>query len=180
MSRRILSNETVVLSCSRAVLIGLIVFNCCFADDDAPKVNARGQPADARVGKLTDQPPRYYVWHDAQGWHLRSASKEKNFVHFTGSIELTKGEFGQLRPIGLESKGKYADRWSVDANRKKLQFDIHTSGSFDGFDFTVAKDQTGEMQCDLNIGGKAMPKRIFVGKDSEHPRELPFSVPVAP
>jgi hypothetical protein len=148
------------------------------ADDG--KINPKGQPADAREGKLVNQPPRYYLWLDAQGWHLRTAAKEKVFVHFTGSVELTKGAFGQLRPIGLESKGKNADRWSVDADRRKIEFDIHTSGSFDGFDFTVVKDQTGELQLDLNIGEKPMPKRVFIGKESEHPNKLPFSVPVDP
>ncbi len=143
-------------------------------------VNPSGQPADAHEGKLVDQPPRYYVWYDTEGWHLRSAAKGKALAHFTGTIELTQGEFGKLRPIGLEAKGKYPDRWQIDAARRKLDFDIHTSSSFDGFDFTVAKDQMGELKFDLNIGGKPMSKRVFVGKDSEHPAELPFAILAKP
>lgn len=167
-----------------AILLAVLVNSSSFVHSeekaDRKSVSPSGQPADAREGKLVDQPPRYYVWFDTEGWHLRSAAKAKALTHFTGTIELTQGEFGKLRPIGLEAKGKHPDRWQVDAARRKLDFDIHTSGSFDGFDFTVAKDQTGEIKLDLQIAGKPMPKRVFVGKNSEHPMELPFSVPAKP
>jgi len=144
-------------------------------------ISPNGQPADAQEGKLTDQPARYYIWVDPQGWHLRCAAKKGFLSRFDGTIELSDGEFGRLRPIGLETKNKKtADVWGVDSTRRKIEFKITTSGSFDGFDFTITKAKEAHVSFDLKIGDKPYPARVFVGKDAAHPAELPFSLTVDP
>jgi hypothetical protein len=143
-------------------------------------ISPKGQSADVREGKLTDRPPRYYIWTDPQGWHLRSAAKEGGVIKFEGSIELTGGEFGKLRPVGLEAKGKFADAWRVDETRRKIDFKIFTSGAFDGFDFTISKAKDAQVQFDMKIGPNYAPARVFIGKDNAHPKMVPFSLPAEP
>jgi hypothetical protein len=143
-------------------------------------ISPKGQSVDVREGKLTDRPARFYLWHDPQGWHLRSACKENLLGTFTGSIELSAGEFGRLRPIGLETKGKHIDLWAVDETRRKIEFKIFTTGSFDGFDFTVNKAKDAQVVFDLKVGDKHQPARIFIGKENAHPVEVPFSLPAEP
>jgi hypothetical protein len=129
-------------------------------------ISPKGQSADVREGKLTDRPPRYYIWTDPQGWHLRSAAKEGGVIKFEGSIELTGGEFGKLRP--------------VDETRRKIDFKIFTSGAFDGFDFTISKAKDAQVQFDMKIGPNYAPARVFIGKDNAHPKMVPFSLPAEP
>jgi hypothetical protein len=146
-------------------------------------ISAKGQPADSKVEGIINHPARYYIWVDPQGWHFRCAAKEGAFTTFAGTIELSDGEFGKLRPIGLETnntkkKKKTEDTWRVENVRKKIQFTIHTAGSFDGFDFTLAKVKEARVNFDLKISGKAQPERIIIGKDSQHPKEAEFSLPI--
>lgn len=139
-------------------------------------ISPQGQSVDVQEGKLVDRTARYYVWSDAQGWHLRCAARDRTLIKFTGTLELSDGEFGKLRPIGLEAKGKVADKWVVDEARRKLEFEINTSNSFDGFDFTLAKTKTANLACELHVNGKPQPNRIFIGKDNRHPTAAAFSL----
>lgn len=127
------------------------------------------------------QNARYFVWHDSSGWHLRSAAK--GFVKFNGSIKLTDGTFGRLRPIGLETKGKYADRWEVNADRSEIRFEIFTGGSFDGFDFDIRRQSDeARIACDLKMGRESTrrPARIYLGRDSKHPTVAHFETSATP
>jgi len=139
-------------------------------------ISPQGQSVDVQEGKLVDRTARFYLWSDAQGWHLRCAARDRTLIKFTGTLELSDGEFGKLRPIGLEAKGKVADKWAVDEARRKLEFEIHTSNSFDGFDFTLAKAKSANLTCRLHVNGKPQPHRIFIGKDNRHPAEAAFSL----
>lgn len=142
-------------------------------DKKTAPLDPRGRPDE----KLIDQPQRYYVWHDAEGWHLRSAAK--GMTKFEGSIKVVGGTFRKLRPAGLESKGNYADRWALDDKRQEIRFLIHTSTSFDGFDFDLAGD-AASLEFDLSMGGTKRPRRIFVGREAAHPPEAAFSLPADP
>lgn len=144
---------------------------------DGQPLNPRGKP---NTDSFTDLNARYFVWQDAEGWHLRTASKKGNVVKFEGTIELSEGQFGKLRRIGLEGKGKYADAWQVDAERQKIEFRIFTAGSFDGFDFTVARGMNATVTYDLKIGEKVRSDRVFVGENMKRPAELPLVLAVEP
>jgi hypothetical protein len=175
--------------CAALCLVGAVGFAISDAADtmvspaktaNGALISPKGQSDDVREGKLTNQPARYYIWVDPQGWHFRSAAKKGVLVKFEGVIELSDGEFGRLRPIGLETKGKNPDIWTVDAARRKIEFKIFTSGSYDGFDFTIAKVKDVQVSFDLKIGEKPAPGRIFIGKDNRHPTEVPFSLSEEP
>jgi hypothetical protein len=142
------------------------------ADDGEVILKPRGRPE----GKELDVPARYYVWTDDDGWHLRTAARR--MTRFEGVIRLKQGNFEKLRAIGLESKGKFPDTWTVNKERTEIKFDIHTAGSFDGFDFTSKNPKETIVGFDLQVSGKPQPQKIFVGKDNDHPKEASFEFPV--
>ncbi len=144
---------------------------------EACPVDPRGRPEQNLV--KVDY-ARYYVWYADDLWHVRTAAKR--LTRFSGSIRLTSGTFGRLRPVGLEAKARNPDKWGVNAERNEVRFDIHTVGSFDGFDFDVRDGADGRIEYDLKMGQEArnMPKRVFVGPDAGHPDHSSFSLPIAP
>ena len=132
------------------------------------------------AGMLTDQPARFYVWYeDQEGWHLRSAATKRGLIKFEGTVRVINGELRRCRPIGLDSKGKYADQWSLDKERRELKFMFWTAQVFDGFDFNVAP-RTAELEFELKVGGREQPKRIFIGGKGQHPPKVRFTLPAAP
>lgn len=140
------------------------------------------QPPDPR-GRPDEEfvkvPQRYYVWHDAEGWHLRTAAKQ-NLRKFHGTITLKGGTFNKLREIGLERKGKYADISRVSADRTKIEFTIYTSTSFDGYDFTIKGDPDARVEFKLHRGGRDFPKEIFIGREGKHPAGVNFEFAAEP
>jgi len=127
-------------------------------------------------GKELNVSSRYYLWHDGDGWHIRSCCKDGYYATFQGEIEVKGGTFEKLRTIELEAKGKHPDAWQLSEDRTKLKFIINSSDHPDGFDFTVkGKDATAVF--DLKIGNKAQPKRIYIGHDNLHPPTAYFEFP---
>ncbi len=155
--------------------------------DDAPAVTVDvtesidGEPLDPQgrfSNDLTGQPPRYYVWRDSEGWHLRSASQRGRLIRFHGSITLTGGTFNKLRPVGLERRGSAADSWQVSEDRSRVDFEIKTTSSFDGFDFSV-NDRDAYITFDLSMGNRKFLKRIYIGSDGQHPANAEFTLPAS-
>lgn len=155
--------------------------------DDAPPAEIEvtqsidGEPLDPQgrfSDNLTRQTPRYYVWRDTEGWHLRSASQRGRLVRFHGSIVLTGGTFNKLRPVGLETRGSAADSWQVAEDRSRVDFEIKTTSSFDGFDFTI-NDRDAFITFDLSMGNRKFLKRIYIGSDGQHPAKAEFTLPAS-
>lgn len=145
------------------------------ASSPAETPDPRGRPDE----KFVKVPQRYYVWHDAEGWHLRTAAKT-NLRKFHGTITLKGGTFNKLREIGFERKGKYADSSKVSADRTKIEFTIYTSTSFDGYDFTIKGDPDARVEFELHRGGRDFPKEIFIGGEGKHPPGVKFEFPGDP
>lgn len=141
---------------------------------DGEPLNPQGRFSD----DLTGQPPRYYVWRDAEGWHLRTASQNGRLIKFTGSVKLQGGTFSKLRSVGLERRGSAADRWTVAEDRSQVDFEILTTSSFDGFDLTVSDDDA-YITFDLRMGNRKYPRRIFIGREGQHPAQTEFTLPAA-
>ena len=132
-----------------------------------------------RATNLTQKAPRYYVWYDSTGWHLRTTSEKGTYGRFDGTISVTGGTIGKLRPIGLESSGTYKDTWKLSEDRTEIEFQLVSSSTFDGFDFSVT-GADAQVQYSLNISKKGYPNRIFIGKEGAHPREVKFQFPGTP
>lgn len=145
-------------------------------------VNKDGEPIDP-TGRfsddLIDDTPRYFLWHDQSGWHVRTTSSRGTFSRYDGTIQVTGGTFAKLRPIGLERRGQNPDKWELNDDRDELTFEIATNSSFDGFDFTVdGSDAT--VTFDLNISKKGYRSRIIIGRDGVFPSETRFRFPGSP
>src|SRR5262247_2013648 len=92
-------------------------------------VNPEGRPDGFDAGDAG----AVYVWHDGDGWHIRSTDKRPTDHHYTGSIHLSKGgSFTDLHPVRDEKD----DTVSVDGDNT-LHYDFHTFASIDGVDFRV-------------------------------------------
>jgi hypothetical protein len=164
---------------SGAVLLGSLGL----ADDDAAtqtgeSLSIDGEPLNPR-GRYSDtlvrQTPRYYVWQDTEGWHLRTASQRGRLIRFQGTIKVTGGTISKLREVGLERRGSGADTWTVSEDRTQVEFEIATTSSFDGFDFTIT-GADAQLEFDLSMGKRQFPKRIYIGRDGQHPAETKFTL----
>lgn len=169
------------------VLIGsMLCGGLGLADDDAPSESAQspsidGEPLNPRgrySNTLVRQTPRYYLWQDSEGWHLRTASQQGRLIRFQGSITVSGGTIGKLREVGLERRGGAADTWTVSEDRTQVDFEIATAGSFDGFDFTISGAQA-QIEFDLSMGKRQFPRRIYIGRDGQHPAETKFTLPAS-
>jgi len=153
------------------------------AKEKTTELSPNGRPVQDKV-KVKSM--RYFVWNDSSGWHLRTASKAKR--KFIGTIKLTEGTFGKMRAVGLENKGKMADRWVVNKERNEIQFEILTAGSFDGFDISAKGSGSAKVEFDLKFmdptraGTKpeSQPKKIFIGRIEQHPKTGEFSFSAKP
>lgn len=139
---------------------------------DGEPLNPRGRYSDT----LVQQTPRYYVWQDSEGWHLRTASQRGRLIRFQGSINVTGGTISKLREVGLERRGSAADAWTVSEDRTQVEFEIATTSSFDGFDFTIT-GAGAQLEFDLSMGKRQFPRRIYIGRDGQHPAETKFTLP---
>lgn len=142
---------------------------------DGVEINPNGRASN----DLTQKAPRYYVWYDSSGWHLRTTSEKGTFGRFDGTIKVTSGTIGKMRPIGLETKGTYKDTWKLSEDRTEIEFQLVSSSTFDGFDFSVT-GADAQVEYNLNISKKGYPNRIFIGKDGAHPKEVKFQFPGTP
>lgn len=145
-------------------------------------VTKDGEPIDP-TGRfsddLIDDTPRYFLWHDRSGWHVRTTSQRGTFSRYDGTIQLTGGKFARFRPIGLESRGRNPDKWELSESRDQLTFEIATNSSFDGFDFTV-DGPDARLTFELNIAQKPYRNRIIIGRDGVSPSEARFSFAASP
>ena len=110
---------------------------------------------------------RYFVWHDAAGWHLRTDSNDK--AHdFTGVIDVVGGKFAAVTGFeNLESgkkKGK-SDLGIVNKAKTQITFKFATKNKRDGFDFQVDEDAK-QIRFKLMIDGKPTPQRVLLGASS--------------
>src|SRR5262245_35047049 len=52
-------------------------------------------------GAINDQNARIYVWHDNEGWHVRTTAK--NTRNFTGSIRVKDAKIMSCVGVGLKT-----------------------------------------------------------------------------
>jgi len=151
--------------------LSLYVSGAALAGD---QIDPNGKPMNTEAGAVE----RYALWHDGQGWHIRTMTKEYEH-HFRGVIAVSGGEFVDLRGYKLEHKGPEKDLFIEGPEHHVINFDFSTKGSIDGLDFRV-KGKEPMLSFTLTIGEKEPkfePGRIFIGKSGAHPSENPFKLP---
>lgn len=163
-----------VTQCALLVL-GLVVStaapaqtNGALASDLKGAIDPEGMPPDTT---------RYSVWHDDQGWHLRTTSISRQ--HFRGAIVVQGGAFADVRPFRPAGPGPQQDAFVESPDNRSINFDFATDGGIVGVDFNVNGDRS-VIQFMLEIGEdepKFDPDRIFIGHAGAHPRSNPFEFP---
>lgn len=134
------------------------------AEEPVIKVNPVGEPNGLRKGNAV----RYFLWYDAQGWHLRTDSGGAAHV-FNGSIDIVGGKITSISDFeNLEAgkKKKNEDRGYYNKEKNQITFKFTTSKKRDGFDFQV-DDSAKEIRFKLLIDGKAVPERVLIGPASQ-------------
>jgi len=168
-----------------------------------PKTKKKGKADDRLdpVGKPEDyapgSAPRFFVWNDSAGWHIRTTTPGP--VHnFSGSIRTEKGRLTNVKGIGIEEpktvtkqkisktgsaklveKTTKGDRAALTADGRELEFSLQTKRNDDGIDFQ-ASPEAESLNFTLHIDGKEKTKGISIGKPGSHPRSASFTLPAHP
>ncbi len=127
--------------------------------------SVQGTPATLKSGAATGD----YIWHDANGWHLRVTHPGSRKVTLTGRIVSSAPM--TIKPARLE-KG---DRLTLSADKKTLTYKFYNYGKIDGVDFKTACAQRLRFAASVN-GSKLSRTRIWLGRHGRHPLENPFVV----
>lgn len=146
------------------------------------KANPIGRPKQFAQGKQN----MYGIWYDDGLWHLKVTSKdhpdkkvEKRTI-FTGSIRVN-GDIVVGEIVGLDKAKKPADAdfVTLDADRKGFTFKLAVFGGVDGINFKLGpKAET--VTFNLLISQDDDPKKIWIGKEGQHPEKAKFTLPAAP
>ena len=144
-----------------AVLLSLPLF----AEDGAViVVNPVGEPRGLTQGNAV----RYFLWCDAEGWHVRTDSGGKPHV-FNGSLSVQGGKITAISDFeNLEAgkRKKKADLGIVNNAKNQITFKFTTSKKRDGFDFQV-DESAKEIRFHFLIDGKTAPHRVLIGPASQ-------------
>lgn len=118
-----------------------------------------------------------YLWHNPDGWHLRTTDVTDSAHHYTGAVALSQGaRFTSFSTVRLE----HGDRVWVDGDNT-LHYDFTTYNGIDGVNFTVSacdgarQHEVMHFTMDVN-GHEDDPSRIALGDGRQHPDSASFDV----
>lgn len=116
-----------------------------------------------------DAPQGYYVWHNDNGWHIRTHGPDEEH-HFTARLH-TDGVFTGVDPMHFED----VDRYAVTDGGHTLTVNFRTFDRWDGVNFRVAGGDC--LRFNLQLNGEEIPTdSIFLGDSGRHPDSDPFRV----
>lgn len=127
-------------------------------------------PASVQIQPVSYKPggtAGIYIWHDRNGWHLRTTTPSAETTVFSGRI--VSG--GAIRAIRVY-RNEAADWVKVSGN--VMTFSFKTHNHVDGVDFTVGC--TARLGFALATNGRTTPvRRIWLGKYGHAPAN-PFTI----
>jgi len=110
-----------------------------------------------------------YLWHDANGWHLRVTHVGSRLAVFTGRIVSA----APMSVAGYRLEGR--DRFALSADRKVLTYRFTNYGHVDGLN--IRADCARWIAFGGALNGTKLPvSRIWIGRNGLHPRLNPFIV----
>ena len=110
-----------------------------------------------------------YIWHDANGWHLRVTHQGKAGVVFSGRI-VSAAPLDEV-PVRLEA----TDVVTLSADKKTITYRFVNYGGVDGFDFKASCSD--RLAFTSRMAGVKLPDwRVRLGVHSRHPLENPFVI----
>ena len=133
------------------------------APAEQTKGDGEGKPPSMKSGA----PENYWVWHDGQGWHLRTTTA-KNEHLFYGRVVSSTGEVKTVKAISQERN----DEILLDQGQVKFEFSTH--GAMDGFDFTVPDGAC--VSFHLFVDKQDAKGKITVGASEKQPPSNHFKI----
>ncbi|MEW6729723.1 MAG: hypothetical protein AB1489_00165 [Acidobacteriota bacterium] len=127
-------------------------------------LNPEGQPRGMGKGSTH----RYLIWHDNQGWHLRTTTARDQH-RFHGEVLTDNGRIYDLSTFRRERN----DWVQIAPQGQRIFFDLSTDEGLDGFDF---KSDAQNIRFRLLMDNKDRPDLVYVGLTGSNPREIPFSI----
>jgi hypothetical protein len=125
----------------------------------------QGQPMALHSGSRAAD----YIWHNANGWHLRVTHPGSKKVVFTGRIVSSTAL--TVTPFRLE----HGDTMTLSADKLTLTYKFFNYGHIDGIDFKTACAH--RLAFAGSMAGHKLPVgRILIGHRNRHPLENPFVV----
>jgi hypothetical protein len=125
--------------------------------------------AEGTPGIDLNAPTGYYLWHNDDGFHLRThgPATEHNF----DAILHTNGTFENVDSPKLED----GDRVDLGDGGQTLILHFHTYDLTDGVNFTIRGGE--RLHLDLKLDGKpAATDQIFIGAAAHNPKHNPFTL----
>lgn len=117
------------------------------------------------------KPVGYYIWHDDNGFHLRTHGPGD--AHLFEARLRTDGTFVDVDTVRLESR----DDIAVDDGGRTLLLRFHTFNHTDGVNFRVRDGDW--LRLNLQLDGKPIAtESIYLGRSERHPRQNPFTMPI--
>jgi hypothetical protein len=111
-----------------------------------------------------------YLWHNADGFHLRVTHRGDRRDVFAGTIR--SNAVIAFRPVRLEGR----DALSLSADRRTLSFRFHDYGHIDGVDF-VTDCATSITLANPTADGRPLPTtRVYLGRTRAHPASVPVTL----
>jgi hypothetical protein len=134
-------------------------------DEGRWPARVQGQPATFAAGARAGD----YIWHDANGWHLR-------FTHPGTARAIFSGTIVSNAPLAVKGyRLESGDSFSLSADHKTLTYRFTNFGRIDGLDLRTACASRLAFKG-LMAGLKLPVGRIWVGRAGNHPLQNPFVV----
>ena len=148
---------------------------------DLDSANPTGRP---KFSVGSNAATRCAIWHDGNGWHLRTTSPKTTAHQFAIVMNIQDGKVGELKPVNAEKstskKGVPADAGTWNKERTQFQFTFNTAKSGeDGFDFDVSEAATS-IKFTVKIDGRDATDSIVIGSKNDHPSKATFSLAAHP
>src|SRR5581483_11478427 len=116
-----------------------------------------------------DSPTGYYIWHNDDGFHLRTHGPKAE--HDFDAELRTDGVFENVDVVRLEA----GDKVDVVDGGHSMVIHFHTFDFTDGVNFTIRDGN--RLRFNLKIDDKLAPTdQIFLGAQGRHPKHNPFVV----
>ena len=170
----------------------------------APGAQAQVEKFDGKPDFSKGSDLGYFIWHEGDTWKVRWTTTGA-MRNFTGHVTAEGGKVRSLKRIDVETERRvirpgHAPRVAIGprgrvyrrggsppvvATREqdhiekdgdyRIRFNARTDDDIDGFDFKVDERVTA-LRFNLEINGKALARQVEVGKENQHPPNVPFEV----
>jgi hypothetical protein len=142
----------------------------CSTHDDPWPAWTQGRPA----GINPNTAAGVYMWHDANGWHIRVTHHTDSLRTFSGQL-ITNGTFANLGAVQLEP----GDTLGESANKHTISFLFTNYGHIDGLDF-MTHCATSIQFAFQSDGHTVVSSKIIIGAGKVHPANDPFTITRVP